>query len=595
MKRSKLSITASWGNQGKVKTIQIQSPKPRTTTARIVVAVIAVGLFALMTYVMHPPISIHYFMSYVWLTLLMLLLGLLYSLFANTGERSAADGHRVEIPHFKTIVALPMLVGLALTVVSNPLFASQTYANLMDVQQSSFSEWDDKLLVEGISLMDTESATRVGSRELGSLQDVVSQFDDDVYYQIIVNGTPQKVSPLQYVGFFTWLNNRGTGTPGYVSVDPIRQSADYHELESIDGTGDGMRYVPSGRLNDNLARHLWMHYPTEVLGTTHFELDDEGHPFYVTQVYGFRTPMGAEYVKGVIVTDPTDGSTELHDAANVPEWLDVVYDGELLDWMYDCHGAYSGGFWNSMFGQVGCTRTGGDYGYVMIDGEQWIYTGVTSMGNDASNIGFLLASEKTGESFFLPMASADEASAMSSAEGKVQQFRYEASFPSLVSIDGQPTYVMVLKDSAGLIRLYAMVNAESYNVVACEPDLVSCKDAYERAMRSAGIEFSSDRQEMPEVDSTGATSGMASGGTGAAADAERFSIVVAQVQLADDAGDTYLYVLSDDGNVYRIRFADDPKACMGLSAGDRLSGSAVDAGTFWEVVELDAASAGTEG
>ena len=183
---------------------------------------------------------------------------------------------------------------------------------------------------------------------------------------------------------------------------------------------------------------------------------------------------------------------------------------------------------------------------------------------------------------------------MSSAEGKVQQYGYRASFPSLVSIDGQPTYVMVLKDSGGLIRLYAMVNAESYNVVACEPDLVACKASYEKAMRAAGIEFDDDEQEMPEVDATGAgVTTDAGAGTDApkrataTGDAEGFEVKVAMTQMADEGGDTYLYVLDEEGEVWRIAFADDPKACMTLGKGDTLAGTAVANGDVHEVMTVD--------
>lgn len=489
------------------------------------------------------------------------------------------------------VIAVFLVIVPVAAFIGSPVISSSAWADRMAVEDSTFDEWSDKLRVEGISLMDTASATMVGNRELGSLQDVVSQFDDARYYQVIIDGTPQKVSPLQYVSFFSWLNNRGTGAPGYVLVDPIRQNADYHKLESIEGTGDGLRFVPSAWFGDNLQRLLWTQYPTKSLGDPHFELDDEGHPFYVTQSFGYASFMGAPYVEGVVVTDPTNGASEYYDVKDVPEWLDVVYDGDLLDEMYDSHGSLGGGFWNSVFGQIGCTRTGGDYGYVMIGDEQWVYTGVTSMGSDSSNIGFLLASEKTGEAYFLPMASADEASAMVSAEGKVQQYGYVASFPSLVAIDGQPTYVMVLKDGGGLIRLYAMVNAESYNVVACEPDLVSCKAAYEKAMSAAGIEFDDDAQEMPEVDATGGKSASAEGTDATGADAPaggaaEFSATVATTQLADEGGDTYLYVLAEDGEVYRIRFADFPKECMGVATGDGLSGTARSAGGVHEVTSL---------
>lgn len=568
----------------------------------IILTLVLGGITAWMVWFFHIPLNPNYLPFWLELLVVFGVVALCASvIYAEVTDKDSIDvldrlwtvpqRHESRIPWlryaFRILVAVP-LIGLF---VGSPVVSSGAYAGRLDVKESSFDEWSDDLRVEGISLMDTDSATMVGNRELGSLQDVVSQFDDARYYQVIIDGTPQKVAPLQYVGFFPWLNNRGTGAPGYVLVDPIKQNADYHKLKSIEGTGDGLRFVPSAFLTENLPRLLWIQYPTKVLGEPHFELDDEGHPFYVTQSFGYASVMGAKTVEGVIVTDPTNGESEYYATGDVPAWLDVVYDGDLLDEMYDDYGAYSGGFLNSIFGKVGCTRTGGDYGYVMIGDEQWIYTGVTSMGNDSSNVGFLLASEKTGEAHFLPMASADERSAMSSAAGKVQQYRYEASFPSLVSIDGQPTYVMVLKDSGGLIRLYAMVNAESYNVVACEPDLVTCKAEYEKAMTAAGIEFDDDEQEMPEVDSTGSQSQVAGGEGGAAGVAnsnpeEDFSVKVAETQLADESGDTYLYVLGDDGNVYRIRFAGHPKECMGISKGDAISGKATRDGDVMDVTSI---------
>ena len=494
---------------------------------------------------------------------------------------------------------IPLIV-FALWLVGSPIFSSGVYANMLAPEEASFADFSDKLKIESISLMDTDSAVRVGSSELGSLSEVVSQFDDGDYYQIILNGKPQKVSPLQYVGFFSWINNRDNGTPGYVSVDPIRQNADYYELSDIDGTGNGMRYIPSAYFGENLARHVWLANIFSVLGESHFELDDEGHPYFVTQVMDFKTFMGARYVESVIVTDPTDGSMEHYNLDNLPEWLDVVYDGELLDEMYDWHGAFGRGFINSLFGQIGCTRTGGDYGYVEIDGEQWIYTGVTSMGADASNIGFLLASERTAESYFIPMSSADEDSAMRSAEGKVQQFGYEASFPSLVSIDGQPTYVMVLKDDAGLIRLYAFVNAESYNIVACESDLDSTRKAYEQAMASAGITFTRDDQDMPAINTSDSTATQtevldASGDKGdsvAPPDSNiHFSGAITSRQFVEIGGETYLYATlqSDSGNldVLRLTFQDYEYLCMTITDGTHLSGNAIPAGDILVVESLD--------
>lgn len=565
----------------------------------IVMSVVSGLIFMAVAWLLHIPLNPNILMFWVELLAAIVVVATCTSFFVDT-KKGYETGETL-FDMFPILGVIPLVIIVIVLIglfIGSRMISSDAYANRLKVEQSSFAEWSDDLRIEGISLMDTDSATMVGNRELGSLQDVVSQFDDAQYYQVIIGGTPQKVAPLRYVGFFSWLNNRDKGTPGYVLVDPIKQNADYHKLESIEGTGDGLRYIPSAMFGDNLNRLLWMQYPTKVFGVPHFELDDEGHPFYVTQSFGFASFFGAKYVEGVVVTDPTNGKSDYYGVDDVPAWLDVVYDGDLLDEMYDDYGSLSGGFLNSIFAQVGCTRTGGDYGYVMIGDEQWIYTGVTSMGSDSSNVGFLLASEKTGKAYFLPMASADEWSAMQSAEGNVQQYGYEASFPSLVAIDGQPTYVMVLKDNGGLIRLYAMVNAESYNVVACEPNLVACKSSYEDAMRAAGIEFADDNQEMPEVDATGAATPQGTGGqpgnaaeqaddtAGADAKAEEFVTKVAVRQIAEEGGDTYLYVLGEDGNVYRISFADEPKVCMTLGKGDEISGKAVQAGDVWKVTSL---------
>ena len=95
-----------------------------------------------------------------------------------------------------------------------------------------------------------------------------------------------------------------------------------------------------------------------------------------------------------------------------------------------------------------------------MDGDVWVYTGVTSVNADESNIGFVLMNLRTGESKYYNIAGAEEYSAMSSAEGQVQNLGYRASFPSLINIKNIPTYIMVLKDNAGLVKMYALVNVE---------------------------------------------------------------------------------------------------------------------------------------
>lgn len=552
-----------------------------------VLGVALIAIQGLLSYVMCIAINVHSIVSWCMFAVMFVGVSLVVAGVANAAANKKNGGGRGswrhgygDVPAVTVIVPVAVAAAIAVGLVAgSPMFSAHTYASRIAPEETTFDAMRDRLDINGIALMDTDSARMFGNRELGGLSDVVSQFDDDAdYRQIVLDGVPTKVSPLRYTDFWRWFANRGTGTPGYVSVDPVRQNADYHRLEDIGGTGDGIVYSPSAHFGENIYRHLWLDDPTAVYGDARFELDDEGHPFYVTPTYRFGTLFGARDIDKVTVTDPTNGKVERYDPDDAPDWVDCIYDGDLIEEQYDDYGAYSGGFWNAVFSKSGCTKTNGDYGYIMIDGHIWIYTGVTSVNDDSSNIGFILSSERTKETYYLPMPAADESSAMSSAEGKVQQMGYAASFPSLVAIDGQPTYVGVLKDDGGVVRMYYMVNAASYNVVACADTLAAAKDAYENDMRDAGIGFSDDGEDMPKV-----TEGE---------DAEEepkdteFDTKVARVATADDGGSTYVYVSGEDGNLYRFRFADHPREAMGISEGSRLTGRASEADGVYEVTEL---------
>ena len=197
--------------------------------------------------------------------------------------------------------------------------------------------------------------------------------------------------------------------------------------------------------------------------------------------------FGAKDVKGVVICDPCTGDTEYHEVSDVPHWVDRVYDGDLVCQKYDWYGELSGGYWNSVFGNKGCKRTTDDYGYKVMDGDVWVYTGVTSVNGDESNIGFALMNLRTGESKYYKVAGAEEYSAMSSAEGQVQHLGYKASFPSLINISGIPTYIMVLKDNGGLVKMYALVDVEKYNIVATGTTQKDALAAYNKLLAENGL------------------------------------------------------------------------------------------------------------
>ena len=82
---------------------------------------------------------------------------------------------------------------------------------------------------------------------------------------------------------------------------------------------------------------------------------------------------------------------------------------------YDYYGMYHNGFINSMFGQRDVTHTTEGYNYIAIGDDVYMYTGVTSVTSDQSNIGFILSNQRTKETHFYSVSGATEASAQASA------------------------------------------------------------------------------------------------------------------------------------------------------------------------------------
>ena len=308
-----------------------------------------------------------------------------------------------------------------------------------------------------------------------------------------------------------------------------------------------MTYTESAYFSEDLERALRFSYPTKIFGNISFEADETGKVYYVVSCATARVGLfGAMDIDEVILFDPVDGSSTLYALKDVPTWVDIVFDGELACEKYDWQGLYSGGFFNSIIGNKGCKQTTADFGYVMLDDDVWYFTGVTSVTNDASNIGFILSCARTGEYKFYPVIGAEEYSAMGAAQGEVQEKGYVASFPSLVNIPGEPTYIMVLKDANGLVKLYALVNVKQYSIVATGETQAEAIGAYTRLLAQSGVDTSGSGYET-EV-----------------------TVALTDIRYLNMAGVTYVYLTAEDGAVYRLDFNEKNEAIVLLKAGDRV-------------------------
>lgn len=471
-----------------------------------------------------------------------------------TGDKTGAMVLASKI--YTGIIIGAVVLFILCLIISAPIFQAGNFAGVIEVGESDFAkDMPEVSKVTDIALMDTDSAKKLGDRKLGALANVVSQFVvSESYTQINYKGKPKKVASLEYDGYFKWLGNRDTGVPGYVMVDAIDNYADYVELES------GIKYTESAYFSEDLRRVLRFAYPTKIFGNISFEVDEDGKAFYIVSCMKPKAGLfGAMDVSEVIMFNPVDGSHSLLSLGEIPSWVDIVYDGNLACQKYDWKGLYSGGFFNSIIGNKGCKQTTDDFGYIMRDDDVWYFTGVTSITADSSNIGFILSNARTGEYKFYPVIGAEEHSAMGAAEGEVQEKGYIASFPSLVNVSGQPSYIMVLKDANGLVKLYALVNVQQYNMVATGETQSEAITAYIKTLRQNGIAVND-----PDIGDDGDSD----------KNAEDFEIKITDMKYLALSGTTYVYITAEDGKVFRMEFDAENEGIILKRVGDTLRGKA---------------------
>ena len=523
----------------------------------IIRAAVALAVSFLMFYIFLPPINV--FSKSFWLYVFAVLVvfsvcfGLvnIKALFKSPKKGKKSNGILSMFNKSLTsrialvCIVLPLVVILVGTVASSVVFNSRKYAAVITVDDRDFeTDMPEKTEITNIALMDTESARMLGDRKLGALSDMVSQYSvSDDYTQINYRGTPMKAAHLEYDGFFKWLGNRANGIPGYIMVNAINSTAEYYKLSQ------GIKYAQSGYFGDDLMRRIRFDYPTKIfdLEDVSFEIDENGNAFYCISCYSPKVGLfGAYDATELIIFNPIDGTSEIYAIEDVPQWVDIVFDGYLACEKYDWQGVYSGGFINSIIGNKGCKQTTDDFGYLMFDDDVWYFTGVTSVTADASNIGFILSNARTGEYRFYPVIGAEEHSAMHAAEGEVQEKEYVASFPSLVNISGVPTYIMVLKDLNGLVKLYALVNVQQYTMVATGETQAQVISAYLRMLQQSGVDTSGSQ------------------------DANETEIEIADIKFLNMQNASYAYLTATDGAVYRIEFNETNEAVILVKPGDKI-------------------------
>ena len=526
--------------------------KPKSKPACVLTSLLVTLVFGLIYFYFALP-SLNFQDSSFYFFLGLLCLMFMASTLFNSGFQVDPNGGVKEYFRFVKsqcfpagiLLALVLAVGLVGAIISLPIFRAADYRDLLTVQNGNFAQDITQISFDKIPTLDRASAEYLGDRQMGTLSDMVSQFEySNDSTQINYQGRPVRVAPIAYADLIKWFTNRAQGLPAYVLVDMVTQEATVVRLQ------EGMKYSFSEPLNRNIMRHLRFQYPTFMFDTPQFEIDESGQPWWIAPRVVKRIGLfGGTDIQGAVLVNAVTGECTYYDDVEnmVPTWVDNVYTPTLIMEQYDYHGTFVHGFFNSILGQRDVTLTTEGYNYIALNDDVYVYTGITSANADQSNLGFLLSNQRTKETRFYDAPGATEYAAMASAEGEVQDLGYIATFPLLLNIAGEPTYFIPLKDDTNLVKSYAMVNVAQYQLVTVASSVSACEQAYTQLLAERGIAEPEDR---PETQVSG---------------------VVDDLRSAVLEGSTYYFIRLEGGQVYyTISAVQNPVAVL-LNVGDQVT------------------------
>ena len=503
-------------------------------------------------YVTLPALNLHDSQFYSFLILLCIIYTVCVFLLSGGMHRDVVTTPKEKVKSWFSFVksrCLPVLVVLiallAAAVVGNvlslPLLRATAYRDLLSVDNGDFTHDVTQISFSEIPTLDRTSAEYLGDRQMGTLSDMVSQFEySGDSTQINYQGRPVRVAPIAYADLFKWLTNRSSGLPAYVVVDMVTQEATVVRLT------EGMKYSFSEPLNRNIYRHLRFHYPTMMFSTPEFEIDESGHPWWIApRVVKTIGLFGGTDIKGAVLVDAVTGESQYME--EVPTWVDTLYVPDLIMEQYDYHGTLVHGFLNSIFGQRDVTKTTAGYNYIAMNDDVYVYTGVTSANADQSNLGFLLCNMRTKETHFYTAPGATEEAAKLSAMGVVQDLGYVATFPLLLNIADQPTYFIPLKDATDLVKSYAMVNVAQYQIVATGNTVSACEQAYIKMLNEKGL---TQQEQLPINQVQGK---------------------VAELRSAVLEGNTYYFIRLEGSDLFYSISAAQSREAVTLNVGDQVA------------------------
>lgn len=556
--------------------------KPEKVWLRLLIsAVLTIIAGGIVYYMMLPALNFKDVNMYIFIMVLIVLFMVFFALACKANRKIERREYIKKKSKVPVIIAAVLVVVMAVGwLCGATIFRASSYNKLLPVTTSEFSTDFEKLSVDSVPRVDESRALTLADQQLGSLSEYKSQYVvSNTTTMINYNNRPVRVAYLEYADVFKWFNNTKEGVPAYMIIDLISQKVTV--VNCVEQFGSCIQYSPTELFNEKLIRHIRFQYPTELLDTPNFEISDDGHPYWITPVLDKTIGLfGGTDVKGAIITDALSGESVYYDIEQVRsdeslQWIDVVYSANLLVQQYDYYGKFQNGFWNSIIFQNDVSQASQGNGYIAMDDDVWIYTGVTSSESDASNFGFILSNQRTKETRYYENGGAIETAAQQSAEDAVQNYQYAATFPILLDIEGQPTYFMSLYGSSNTVKGYALVNLADKTIVGTgivdemKSDAKALNAAVENYIQALkdkniiGTDINVDEYLVDETDEdaggtaqeTPAENGNTAAPSAPAADGSQVTGEVTSILTSVNNGNTYYY-LQINGTYYYISVVD---------------------------------------
>ena len=447
---------------------------------------------AVYAFVKLPVLRVDFTSLYYVLAMFFVIAGILNMVFDREEQRFTITNKR----NFKIAIGILAIAVVLPTLASTPIIRAKAYRNLLGtVKESEFTKDVSPVNVNEIRIVDEDMAMKLGDKKLGEVPAIGSVSKLGEFHIQKVKDKLYWVAPLVHRDFIKWVTNMG-GTNGYVMVS-ANDPQDVKLVQKANGEDVKIVYQPDAYILQDLHRHVYINGGMgRGMADYTLEIDDNGKPYWVVSLYEHKVGFGGANVNGTAIVDAKTGETKFYSIKDTPEWVDRIQPESFVVDQINSWGVYVNGFINSVISEKGVLKAteGTSLVYGDDDRSYW-YTGITSAGGDESTIGFMLVDSRTKEAKLYKQPGATEMAAMKSAEGSVQEKNYEATFPVMYNILGQPTYVSSLKDKAGLVKRVVFVSVEDYNIVGVGRDKAEAMKNYKDALESGGSSLEIDESD----------------------------------------------------------------------------------------------------